>query len=40
MAWIDSVPYKAASGRLRKIHDQIAGPDKNIDKLMLVHGHR
>jgi uncharacterized peroxidase-related enzyme len=40
MTWIDTVPYEAASGRLRKIYDQIAGPDKNIDNIMLVHGLR
>ena len=40
MTWIDTVPYEAASGRLRKIYDQIAGPDKNIDNVMLVHSLR
>jgi hypothetical protein len=40
MIWIDTVPYKAASGRLRKIYDQIAGSNKNMDNIMLVHSLR
>ncbi len=40
MTWIDTVPYEAANGRLRKIYDQITGPDKNIDNIMLVHSLR
>ena len=34
MTWIDTVPYEAANGRLRKIYDRITGPDKNIDNIM------
>jgi len=34
MTWIDTVPYEAANCRLRKIYDQITGPDKNIDNIM------
>ncbi len=40
MTWIQTIPYKNATGRLRNLYDRIKGPDDNVDNIMLAHGLR
>jgi uncharacterized peroxidase-related enzyme len=40
MSWIQTIPYAAATGRLRKLYDRVKGPDNNVDNVMLIHGLR
>lgn len=40
MAWINTVPYEAADGDLKKLYDRIKGPDDNVDNIMLAHSLR
>lgn len=40
MAWIATVSYEAADARLRSLYDRVAGPDKNVDNIMMMHGLR
>jgi uncharacterized peroxidase-related enzyme len=40
MTWIATVPYEAATGRLRVLYDRIKGPGDNVDNIMLAHGLR
>ncbi len=40
MAWIDTVSYDDAEGRLRKLYDRVKGPDDNVDNIMMTHSLR
>ncbi len=40
MAWIKTIPYKDATGKLKKLYDRIKGPDNNIDNVMMAHSLR
>ena len=40
MPWIDTVPYAAATGKLRQLYDRIKGPDDNVDNIMMMHSLR
>lgn len=40
MAWIDTVPYQAAEGRLRRLYDRVKGPNDNVDNIMMMHSLR
>ncbi|MCJ8307970.1 MAG: peroxidase-related enzyme [Hyphomicrobiales bacterium] len=40
MAWIDTISYADAKGRLRKLYDRIKGPDDNVDNIMMAHSLR
>ncbi len=40
MTWIQTVPYEAASGRLRQLYDRVKGPDDNVDNIMMSHSLR
>ncbi len=40
MTWIATVPYAAATGRLKTLYDRIKGPDDNVDNIMLAHSLR
>lgn len=40
MTWIKTVPYAAASGRLKTLYDRIKGPDDNVDNIMMAHSLR
>ncbi len=40
MTWINIVPYKDASGSLRRLYDRVKGPDNNVDNIMLAHSLR
>ncbi len=40
MSWIKTIPYSAATGKLKKLYDRVKGPDDNVDNVMLIHGLR
>jgi uncharacterized peroxidase-related enzyme len=40
MSWIDIIPYKEATGKLKKLYDRVKGPTNNVDNIMLVHSVR
>lgn len=40
MAWIETVPYEAATGKLQKLYDRVKGPDNNVDNIMMMHSLR
>lgn len=40
MTWIATVPYAAATGRLKQLYDRIKGPDDNVDNIMMAHSLR
>lgn len=40
MAWIKTIPYDAATGRLKTLYDRVKGPDNNVDNIMMAHSLR
>ena len=40
MTWIKTIEYEEAEGTLRKLYDQIKGPDNYIDNIMQAHSLR
>ncbi|CAM3771893.1 carboxymuconolactone decarboxylase family protein [Deinococcus frigens] len=40
MPWIETVPYAAATGRLKTLYDRVKGPGNNVDNIMAMHSLR
>lgn len=40
MTWITTVPFDAATGKLRRLYERIAGPGDNVDNIMMAHSLR
>lgn len=40
MAWIKTISYHEATGRLRQIYDRLKGPEDQIDNILLAHSLR
>ncbi len=40
MAWIDTVAYEDANGKLKMLYDRVKGPDNNVDNIMMMHSLR
>jgi uncharacterized peroxidase-related enzyme len=40
MAWIETVPYDAATGKLKMLYERVKGPDNNVDNIMMMHSLR
>lgn len=40
MAWIETIPYAAATGKLKRLYDRVKGPDDNVDNIMMMHSLR
>lgn len=40
MAWIKTVPYAEATGKLKKLYDRVKGPNNNVDNIMMAHSLR
>lgn len=40
MPWIKTIPFVAATGRLKTLYDRVVGPDGALDNIMMVHGLR
>lgn len=40
MAWIKTVPFAEATGKLKRLYDRVTGPNGNVDNIMMVHSLR
>lgn len=40
MAWIKTIEYKQATGKLKKLYDRVKGPNGKIDNILKVHSLR
>ncbi|NOX72221.1 MAG: peroxidase-related enzyme [Alphaproteobacteria bacterium] len=40
MAWIKTIDYENATGKLKKLYDRVKGPDNNVDNIMMSHSLR
>jgi len=40
MAWINTVPFGEASGKLKMLYERVTGPDGNVDNIMMAHSLR
>ncbi|OIQ36077.1 MAG: alkylhydroperoxidase [Roseobacter sp. MedPE-SW] len=40
MAWIKTVPFDAATGKLKKLYERVTGPNNNVDNIMMAHSLR
>lgn len=40
MSWIETIPYEAATGRLRALYERVKGPDGYLDNILMVHSLR
>ncbi len=40
MSWIETIPFEAATGRLKKLYERVTGPGNNVDNIMMAHSLR
>ena len=40
MAWIETVPYEDAEGKLKTLYERVKGPGNNVDNIMMMHSLR
>ncbi|MFT5158489.1 MAG: putative peroxidase-related enzyme [Paracoccaceae bacterium] len=40
MAWIKTIEYEDATGKLKRLYDRVKGPDNNVDNIMMSHSLR
>ena len=40
MSWIKTIPFDAATGKLRRLYERVTGPDNNVDNIMMAHSLR
>jgi len=40
MTWINTIAYKEAAGKVKKLYDRLKGPDNNVDNIMMAHSLR
>ncbi|MEP2935951.1 MAG: peroxidase-related enzyme [Gilvibacter sp.] len=40
MSWIHTIPYEKATGRLKKLYDQVKGPENRVDNVLSIHSLR
>ena len=40
MPWISTIPFEAATGKLRDLYQRVTGPDNNVDNIMMMHSLR
>lgn len=40
MAWIKTIPFAEASGKLKKLYERVTGPNGNVDNIMMAHSLR
>ncbi len=40
MAWIKTVAYDEAQGKLKSLYDRVKGPGNNVDNIMMMHSLR
>ena len=40
MAWIKTIPFDAATGKLKQLYERVTRPDNNVDNIMMMHSLR
>jgi uncharacterized peroxidase-related enzyme len=40
MAWIKTIPFAEATGKLKQLYARVTGPDNNVDNIMMMHSLR
>jgi len=40
MSWIQTISYKEAKGKLKRLYERVKGPDNNIDNVLKIHSLR
>lgn len=40
MAWIKTISFEDATGRLQKLYKKVSGPNNNVDNIMMAHSLR
>ncbi len=40
MAWIKTVPFEEATGKLKTLYQRVSGPGNNVDNIMMAHSLR
>jgi uncharacterized peroxidase-related enzyme len=40
MSWVKIISFEEATGKLKRLYCKVAGPNNNIDNIMMVHGLR
>lgn len=40
MSWIETIPFEAASGKLKRLYARVTGPGGNVDNIMMAHSLR
>ncbi|MGJ8625718.1 MAG: carboxymuconolactone decarboxylase family protein [Sulfitobacter sp.] len=40
MAWIKTIPFDAATGKLKQLYARVTGPGDNVDNIMMMHSLR
>ena len=40
MAWIKTIPFSAATGKLKTLYQRVTGPNNNVDNIMMMHSLR
>ena len=40
MPWITTIPFDAATGKLRDLYKRVTGPGNNVDNIMMMHSLR
>lgn len=40
MPWITTIPFDAATGKLKQLYQRVTGPGNNVDNIMMMHSLR
>lgn len=40
MAWITTIDFASATGKLKELYKRVTGPDNNVDNIMMMHSLR
>jgi hypothetical protein len=40
MSWIATIPFEAATGKLKMLYERVTGPGNNVDNIMMMHSLR
>lgn len=40
MSWIKTIPFKEATGQLKKLYQRVKGPNENVDNVLSIHSLR
>ncbi len=40
MPWIKTIPFEAATGKLKQLYARVTGPNNNVDNIMMMHSLR